>query len=96
MERDYQQKAQAVEQEITTLKQQSNRFHEEEQQEAIRRVLIVEKEAVFNAYQQGTLNKEVYEHLTAELDERIAKAKDAEAHGAPEDAHTPPPQALAS
>ncbi|XXF80856.1 sodium:proton antiporter [Myxococcaceae bacterium GXIMD 01537] len=96
MERDYQRKAQAVEQELTTLKQQSTRFHEEEQQEAIRRVLIVEKDALFIAYQKGTLNKEVFEHLTAELDERIAKAKDAEVHVSAEDANSPPPQALAS
>jgi monovalent cation:H+ antiporter, CPA1 family len=96
MERDYQQKAQAVEQELTHLKQQSNRFHEEEQQEAIRRVLIVEKDALFSAYQKGTLNKEVFEHLTAELDERISKAKDAEAHVPIEDAQSSPPQALAS
>ncbi|MFP2900562.1 cation:proton antiporter [Corallococcus sp. 4LFB] len=96
MERDYQQKAQAVELELTTLKQQSSRFHEEEQQEAIRRVLIVEKAALFSAYQQGTLNKEVFEHLTAELDERIARAKDAEAHVPAEDARPSPPQALAS
>lgn len=96
LERDYLQKAQAVEQELTTLKQQSTRFHEEEQQEAIRRVLIVEKDALLNAYQQGTLNKEVFEHLTAELDERIAKAKDAEAHVPQEDARASPPEALAS
>lgn len=96
LERDYQQKAQAVTQELTGLKQQSNRFHEEEQQEAIRRVLIVEKDALFSAYQKGTLNKEVFEHLTAELDERISKAKDAEAHVPLEDAHAPPPEALAS
>jgi CPA1 family monovalent cation:H+ antiporter len=85
-----------VEQELIQLKQQSNRFQEEEQQEALRRVLIVEKDALFSAYQQGTLNKEVFEHLTTELDERIAKAKDAEAHVPAEDAHAAPPQAMAS
>jgi CPA1 family monovalent cation:H+ antiporter len=96
LERDYQQKAQAVEQELTSLKQQSNRFQEEEQQEAIRRVLIVEKDALFVAYQKGMLNKDAFEHLTAELDERIARAKDAEGHVPEEDPRTAPPRALAS
>lgn len=95
MERDYQQKATAVEQELTALKQQSTRFHEEEHQEAARRVLIVEKDALFDAYQKGTLNKDVFEHLCAELDERIAKTKDAEAHVPLEDAHATP-EAVAS
>ena len=95
MERDYQQKATAVEQELAALKQQSTRFHEEEHQEAARRVLIVEKDALFDAYQKGTLNKDVFEHLCAELDERIAKTKDAEAHVPLEDAHATP-EAVAS
>ncbi|RYZ36171.1 MAG: sodium:proton antiporter [Myxococcaceae bacterium] len=65
MEREYQEKAAAVE------------------------------DALFDAYQKGTLNKEVFEHLCAELDERIAKTKDAEAHVPMEDAHASP-EALAS
>ncbi|HEX8697441.1 MAG TPA: Na+/H+ antiporter [Myxococcaceae bacterium] len=80
LERDYQQKAVAVEQELTALKQQSTRFHEEEHQEATRRVLIVEKDSLIAAYQKGAIGKEVFDQLCAELDDRLAQAKSAEEH----------------
>ncbi|MCE9668010.1 Na+/H+ antiporter [Myxococcus stipitatus] len=82
LERDYQEKETATEKELAELKQQSMRFHEEEHQEAVRRVLIVEKESLLKAYQSATIGKEAFEHLTAELDERIAQADAAEAHTA--------------
>ncbi|HYO53348.1 Na+/H+ antiporter [Archangium sp.] len=83
IERDYQQKVAAAEQELSALKQQSMRFHEEEHQEAVRRVLIVEKESLLKAYQKGAIGKEAYEHLIADLDERIARADAAESHTPP-------------
>ena len=92
LERDYQTKASAVEQELTALKLQTTRFHEEEHQEAVRRMLIVEKDSLFDSYQKGAIGKEVFEHLCADLDERMARAKAAEAHVPLEDAtaHHPP------
>lgn len=83
LERDYQQKAAAAEQELAALKQQSMRFHEEEHQEAIRRVLIVEKESLLKAYQKAAIGKEAFEHLMADLDERIARADASESHTPP-------------
>ncbi|MDC0710651.1 Na+/H+ antiporter [Stigmatella sp. ncwal1] len=80
LEKDYEQKANAAEQELSSLKQQTNRFHEEEHQEAVRRVLIIEKDSLLKAYQKGAIGKEAFEHLSTELDERLAQAKDAEAH----------------
>lgn len=80
LERDYQQKAAAAEKELAALKQQTMRFHEEEHQEALRRMLIVEKDALQASYQKGAIGREVFEHLSTELDERLAKAKSAEAH----------------
>lgn len=96
VERDYQQKAAAVEQELAALKQQTTRFHEEEEQEVLRRMLIVEKDSLLAAYQKGAIGKEVYEQLAAELDERLASAKDAEAHVPPEDAHAAPDKLAAA
>ncbi|MCP3057574.1 Na+/H+ antiporter [Myxococcus sp. K38C18041901] len=80
VEKDYQEKERVMEAELAQLKQQSMRFHEEEHQEAIRRVLIVEKESLLKAYQSATIGKEAFARLTAELDERIAQADAAEAH----------------
>ncbi|WP_338864892.1 Na+/H+ antiporter [Myxococcus stipitatus] len=80
LEKDYQEKESVTEKELTELKQQSMRFHEEEHQEAVRRMLIVEKEALLKSYQSATIGKEAFERLTAELDERIAKADAAESH----------------
>jgi CPA1 family monovalent cation:H+ antiporter len=80
LERDYQQKAAAVEQELTALKQQTTRFHEEEHQEVVRRMLVVEKDSLLAAYQKGAIGREVFEHLCADLDERLAQAKSAEEH----------------
>jgi CPA1 family monovalent cation:H+ antiporter len=80
LERDYQQRAAAAEQELSTLKQQSTRFHEEEHQEAVRRVLIVEKDALLKSYQKGAIGKEAFEHLMAELNQRLERADAAEAH----------------
>ncbi|HSP79458.1 MAG TPA: Na+/H+ antiporter, partial [Myxococcaceae bacterium] len=78
LEQDYQRKGAEAEQELSALKQQSKRFHEEEHQEAVRRMLYVEKEALLKSYQRGAIGKESFEHLTAELDERLAQAKAAE------------------
>ncbi|WNG54574.1 Na+/H+ antiporter [Archangium gephyra] len=89
LERDYQQKAAAAEQELSALKQQSMRFHEEEHQEAVRRVLIVEKESLIKAYQKAAIGKEAFEHLMADLDERIARADAAENHVPPEQGGAP-------
>ncbi|NMO17269.1 Na+/H+ antiporter [Pyxidicoccus fallax] len=80
LEREYQEKEAVAEKELATLKQQSTRFHEEEHQEAIRRVLIVEKESLLKAYHSATIGKEAYERLASELDERIAQADAAESH----------------
>jgi CPA1 family monovalent cation:H+ antiporter len=80
LERDYQLKAAAAEQELSALKQQTTRFHEEEHEEAVRRMLIVEKDSLFKSYQKGAIGREVFEHLSAELDERLAGVKDAEGH----------------
>lgn len=84
LEKDYQEKEVVAEKELTALKQQSMRFHEEEHQEAVRRVLIVEKAALLNAYQSATIGKEAFARLTADLDERIAAADAAENHVPPE------------
>jgi CPA1 family monovalent cation:H+ antiporter len=80
LEQDYQHKAAEAERELAALKQQSTRFQEEEYQEAVRRLLFVEKDALLKNYQRGAIGKEAFEHLSAELDERLAKAKAAEAH----------------
>ena len=80
LEREYHQKEAAAQQELTALKQQSMRFHEEEHQEAVRRMLIVEKESLHKAYQKAAIGKEAFEHLMADLDERIARADAAESH----------------
>ncbi|ATB28781.1 Na+/H+ antiporter [Melittangium boletus] len=80
LEKDYQQKATAAEQDLSALKQQTNRFHEEEHQEAMRRVLIVEKDSLLKSYQRGVISKEAFEHLITELDERLAHVKDPEGH----------------
>jgi CPA1 family monovalent cation:H+ antiporter len=90
LEQDYRQKAAAVEQELTSLKQETTRFHEEEHQEAIRRMLIVEKDALLASYQKGAIGRDVFEHLCAELDERLGKAKSAEAHVPLEEAAAEP------
>lgn len=90
LEKDYQEKESAAEKELAALKQQSMRFHEEEHQEAIRRLLIVEKESLLKAYQSATIGKEAFERLTAELDERIAAADAAESHSqAPQEPPAP-------
>ncbi len=80
LEQEYQQKEKVAEQELASLKQQSARFHEEEHQEAVRRVLMAEKESLLRAYQSATIGKEAFEQLTAELNERITKADEAESH----------------
>ncbi|NVI98021.1 Na+/H+ antiporter [Myxococcus sp. AM009] len=80
LEKDYQEKESIAEKELAALKQQSTRFHEEEHQEAIRRVLMVEKASLLKAYQSATIGKESFERLTAELDDRIAAADAAESH----------------
>lgn len=80
LERDHQEKEAVAEKELAALKQQSMRFHEEEHQEAVRRMLIVEKESLLRACQSATIGKESFERLTAELDERIAQADAAESH----------------
>lgn len=91
LERDYQEKESTAEKELAALKQQSMRFHEEEHQEAVRRMLIVEKESLFKAYQSATIGKEAFERLSAELDERIAQADAAESHApAPGTPHSTP------
>ena len=92
LERDYQRKLTAAEEELRALQQQSSRFREEEQQEAIRRMLVVEKEALIKDFQKGALGKEAFEHLMADVDARIEKAKLEEA---PPPATEPPPQDLA-
>ncbi len=83
LEQDYQGKVAGAEQELSALKQQSKRFHEEEHQEAVRRMLYVEKEALLKSYQRGAIGKEAFEHLMAELDERLAQAQAAEHAPAP-------------
>jgi CPA1 family monovalent cation:H+ antiporter len=83
MERDYQRKASDAQQELTALQQQTTRFLEEEHQEVARRVLFVEKEALLKAYQEGTIGKEAFEHLMAELDERLSSALAAQRHVQP-------------
>src|SRR6218665_3899400 len=80
LEKDYQQKATVAEQELSALKLQTNRFHEEEHQEALRRMLIVEKDSLLKSYQRGVISKEAFEHLSTELDERLAQVKDSEGH----------------
>jgi len=87
LERDYQRKISTAETELRALQQQSSRFREEEQQEAIRRMLVVEKEALIKDFQKGVIGKETFEHLVAEVDARMEKAKLEEA---PPQA-TPPP-----
>jgi monovalent cation:H+ antiporter, CPA1 family len=89
LERDYQHKLSAAEEELRTLQQQSSRFREEEQQEALRRMLILEKHALLNDFQKGVIGKEAYEHLMAEVDQRLEKAKLAEM--LPPDEAAPPP-----
>lgn len=96
LERDYQQKATVVEQELTALKQQTSRFHEEEEQEVLRRMLIVEKDSLLAAYQKGAIGRDVFEQLSAELDERLTQAKGAEAHVPLEEAHAAPEKVTAS
>jgi CPA1 family monovalent cation:H+ antiporter len=83
MERDYQRKATDAQQELTALQQQTTRFLEEEHQEVVRRVLFVEKESLLKAYQKGTIGKEAFEHLMAELDERLSSALAAQRHVQP-------------
>ncbi|WNG32071.1 Na+/H+ antiporter [Cystobacter fuscus] len=80
LERDYQRKATEAERELSALKQQTTRFHEEEHEEAVRRMLIVEKDALLKSYQKGAIGRDVFEHLSAELDQRLAGVKDAEGH----------------
>jgi CPA1 family monovalent cation:H+ antiporter len=89
LERDYQQKISAAEAELRALQQQSSRFREEEQQEAVRRMLVVEKEALIKDFQKGVIGKEAFEHLVAEVDARMEKAKLEEA---PPPASPPPEQ----
>jgi CPA1 family monovalent cation:H+ antiporter len=75
LEREYQRKISTAEEELRALQQQSSRFREEEQQEAIRRMLVVEKEALIKDFQKGAIGKEPFEHLMAEVDARMEKAK---------------------
>jgi CPA1 family monovalent cation:H+ antiporter len=89
LERDYQRKISAAEEELRALQQQSSRFREEEHQEAIRRMLVVEKEALIKDFQKGAIGKESFEHLVAEVDARMEKAKVEEA---PPPAAPPPAQ----
>ncbi|WP_044890638.1 Na+/H+ antiporter [Myxococcus hansupus] len=88
LEKTYQEKETVAEKELADLKQQSMRFHEEEHQEAVRRVLMVEKASLLKAYQSATIGKEAFAELSAELDERIAAADAAENH-VPQDEETP-------
>ena len=87
LEKGYHDKVAAAEQELQALQQQSSRFREEEQQEAVRRVLIIEKEALIKDFQKGVLGKESFEHLMADVDARLESTKHAEA---PPPAEEPP------
>lgn len=80
LERDYQAKAAEAEKELAALKQQTTRFHEEEHEEAVRRMLIVEKDSLLKSYQKGAIGREVFDQLSAQLDERLAGVKSADAH----------------
>ena len=53
-------------------------------------MLIVEKDALLASYQKGAIGRDVFEHLCAELDERLGKAKSAEAHVPLEEAAAEP------
>lgn len=88
LEQQYQERVAAAEKELAALQQQTSRFHEEEHQEAVRRMLYVEKETLVRSYQRGTIGKEAYERLVAELDLRLAQAEDEAV--TPEEAEPPP------
>lgn len=74
LEQQYQERVAVAEKELAALQRQTSRFHEEEHQEAVRRMLYVEKESLLRSYQRGTIGKEAYEFLVAELDMRLAEA----------------------
>jgi monovalent cation:H+ antiporter, CPA1 family len=95
LEADYQKKAERAEAELSALKLQTSRFHEEEHQEAVRRMLIVEKDSLLKSYQRGVISKEAFEHLSTELDARLTQVKDPEGH-VPLDQSSPalPPDAV--
>jgi len=74
LEQNYRQRVAEAEATLGTLGQQSTRLREEERQEMVRRMLVVEKDAVIKSYQKGAIGKEAYEHLMADLDVRLEKA----------------------
>ncbi len=91
VEKDYEARVSAAEQELRALQEQSTRFREEEQQEAIRRMLIVEKESLIKDFQKGTIGKEAFEHLMADVDARLNKARLEEAPPSAEQSPSPEP-----
>jgi CPA1 family monovalent cation:H+ antiporter len=94
MERDYQRKAADAQRELAALKQQTTRFLEEEQQEVVRRVLFVEKDALLKAHQKGAIGKEAFEHLMAELDERLSTTLATQGHAQPSESPPTTPGAV--
>lgn len=92
LERDYQARAGEAEQEIAKLRAQTSRFQEEEHQQALRRAIIVEKDALNEALQKGAIGAEAFEHLVAEVNARLDAL---DAHDEQLQPATPPPPAPA-